>query len=148
MTAGRESNLRRAEHPVGLSYALVDPSNAGASLGIYAVPFPGGELQSRSLNPNGPLNYAQLSPMTGKPEQLGSFFDATTGRLSKQVVNVQNTWPKAGVVGAAGSNNFAFPVIVDTFSDGLPILYYRRSPGVETPPTDADGTTAKPAAYY
>ena len=51
-----------------------------------------------------------------------------------------------GLFNSSGSPTEFLPVVVDSFPDALPILYYRRNPGVDVPSASANSSV--PAAYY
>lgn len=136
---------------LGMSYSMATSP--------IKVPLPFTGSPTMYVDPNTPgtvIDHARYKA-DGNPEQLSSFFDANSRQISKfntGTVPPAATWPPAGVVGSAGSNTFNFPVPVDTFNDGLPILYYRRTPGVDKPTgqstvvSDAAFAAASPFAYY
>ncbi|HEY4330474.1 MAG TPA: prepilin-type N-terminal cleavage/methylation domain-containing protein [Phycisphaerae bacterium] len=129
---------------LGLSFGMYGPSSAPPAPTGSSLPMPTNlSLKVYPNSPNGPVNYANINP-TGKADQLPPFFDATASQISKP--GVLGTWPATGIAGGAGSN-FPFPVIVDSFPDALPILYFRRSPGVDVPPVGSTKTSGV-ASYY
>ncbi len=138
---------------LGMSYSMVtSTSSPPANL-------PGGSFKVEPNKPGTVINYANQRP-DGSAEQFSSFYDVTFKQLSNPAPppsspppNAQ--WLASGVIGAAPSTNqFTFPVIVDTFSDALPILYYRRTPGVDKPSGNVQVaiagpySAAAPYAYY
>jgi prepilin-type N-terminal cleavage/methylation domain-containing protein len=100
---------------LGLSYGIVSGSGAMA--------IPGASVQVKSLQVTGPVDYASRRP-DGSFEQLPAFF----GPTAKQVF-------------AFTSSAFRLPVPVDSFPDGLPILYYRRNVGTD------NSTSGSPPGY-
>ena len=66
----------------------------------------------------------------GRPEHFSAFFSPSAKQLSPADAG-GTTWPNGGIAGGSTGNDFAFPVVIDTYPDALPILYYRRTPGVE-----------------
>jgi len=127
---------------LGLSYTMYDSAQAPA--GSLAL---GSGYSVDPTNAKGPVNLANRGP-TGAYEQLNSFFTVTARNVSPPSPGVPPTWPAGGFPGIApgAGNNFNFPVLVDTYPDALPILYYRRSPGVSMP-VAADNNNA-PAGYF
>src|SRR5207302_1105323 len=91
------------------------------------------KLFAEPNKPGNVTNFANVRP-DGFPESLPAFFDPAPKNLSKPSGGVSPalTWSPSGVKGSQ-PNNFNFPVLVDTFTDALPILYYRRTPGVDKP---------------
>lgn len=144
-TSGSGKQLSGAQNLlIGLTLGMSQTSTGATSVKI--APGMNGTYYSDPNVRNGPVNYAAMDP-TGKFQQLSPFFDAPDKELSTAVnPNLSlKTWPAAGV-STDVPNACNLPVIVDTFTDGLPILYFRRTPGVETPVA----TAALPvsAAYY
>ena len=138
-TAGSSKALSGSQNLLmGLSYAMTTGSAS------VTLPFASG-MSVDLTKANGPVNWATRDA-NNNPEQLASFFDGI-GSVSKP--SSGTTWPNTGVSGGTGSN-FQFPVIVDAFPDGLPILYYRRRPGVDTPAVGKTYSTASAnvAGYY
>jgi hypothetical protein len=123
---------------LGLSYAMTP--NTGAF--NFSIPGSSPALFVDTSHSVGPINYAALQA-SGLYPQLPAFFSPTLQQLSTPIS--PNVWPAGGIAGASGTS-FAFPVITDTFPDALPILYYRRTPGVTSPVTS--GNVATVAAYY
>jgi prepilin-type N-terminal cleavage/methylation domain-containing protein len=135
---------------LGLSYSMIAPPPYNPvpppTSPVINLPFWNG-ARVECNNPGTVINYANIRP-DGSPEKFGAFFDVSAKTLSKPnpgPTAPNLTWPNGGVAGA-GTNNFAFPVPVDTFSDGLPILYYRRTPGVNGVALSYSPTT--PSGYY
>jgi type II secretory pathway pseudopilin PulG len=86
--------------------------------------------------PTGPINNGQ---------QLSAFFTVRTIQMTAGS-GTPPTWPAGGIGGAANAK-LAFPVVIDTFQDPLPVLYYRRTPGVEISSINASKlAAAAPAA--
>jgi len=112
-TAGNQKSMSGAQNMLlGLSYAMLQT----AQTGTIAIPFANGPQPF--VNPTmatGPINYASTNVLTGGGQQLSPFFTVTPKNTA--------TIP---------ANSFAFPVVMDAFSDPLPILYYRKVPGVDT----------------
>ena len=121
---------------LGLSYALTNV-NADNKV-IFPLPT-GAPVDPTFKNVNlgsitGPKDLASVKP-DGSFEQLSPFFAPTT----KQIFDFYPSNKFA-------MNTFKCPVPIDAFPDGLPILYYRRTVGVETAAKWklSDG----PAGYY
>jgi hypothetical protein len=85
-------------------------------------------------SPVGPRDLGSLRP-DGSPEQLAPFFAPSTNQVAVP----------SGLI----SNSSPFPVVVDNYPDALPILYFRRTPGIETPAVAAtrDPNVGKLGAY-
>jgi len=118
---------------IGLSYSIL---SSGSSI---TAKIPGGAPSFNYVKPSapsGPTDFASLKP-DGSPEQLSPFFTPT----SKQIFDFYPTNNFA-------NNKFSFPVVVDPFPDGLPILYYRRTVGVETAAKTGVANPASPGGYY
>jgi prepilin-type N-terminal cleavage/methylation domain-containing protein len=137
---------------LGLTYIAynVDPTATRPK----AVKIPGVMVWADPTNMSGPANLGNVKP-DGSYEQLSAFFEPTSKQLSKATDTANTVWPPTGVDGTPASygTNFAFPVVVDAFRDGLPILYYRRSTGVEVASTagtivDTSSTNPAIAPYY
>jgi type II secretory pathway pseudopilin PulG len=110
---------------LGLTFAM-KPANPGGA----AVNVPGSSVWVDPTQPGGPINYANIDP-NGQYSQLSAFFSPSALQISRPKVDTTNVWDASGLPNSsAGNNSFAFPVLVDAFPDALPILYYRRSPGV------------------
>ncbi len=135
---------------LGLSYAFV-PAKTGAAV---QIPFNAGPAYADPNKPNGPIDYSQPNPIVPSTfKQVPQYVDITAKNITPPSGGTapNATWPAAGIAGAGTTlgTDIAFPTFVDTFPDALPILYYRRTPGVENNiPQLAYGGTANPAAYY
>jgi prepilin-type N-terminal cleavage/methylation domain-containing protein len=122
---------------LGLSYSVVSPAPANSvALPTGAANVPTGPTYSASGAPfvapsvaAGPTNYGVVDP-NGRPEHFSAFFSPSAKQLSPADAG-GTTWPNGGIAGGSTGNDFAFPVVIDTYPDALPILYYRRTPGVE-----------------
>jgi len=121
---------------LGLSFALYPP---GFTL-LDPVPVPTGGFADPTI-PQGPINYGVTGP-TGASPQLKPFYSVTAKNISSPLPGTKPpAWPPGGFGGVdTNVNNFKFPVPIDTYPDALPILYYRRSPGVTVPVAGADTT--------
>jgi prepilin-type N-terminal cleavage/methylation domain-containing protein len=97
---------------LGLSYGFATSGGTGPT-------FPWGGGAALSSQAGGPKDYASMKP-DGNYEQLGAFFEPG----ANQVFDFTSNQTLAG-------NTFKLPVVVDAFTDGLPILYYRRTVGSE-----------------
>jgi len=135
---------------LGLSFTMTVGSTANNAVVVAGTSGSPGIFVDPTL-PEGVVNFAHILP-NGKPEQLRSFLDTNPKMLSVSTTAAGKvTWPAGGVAGAnvvgitGPGTPFAFPVPVDGFPDALPILYYRRSPGIDSPTTSVDITT--PGAY-
>lgn len=114
---------------IGLSFPML-PTGAVQLPGGGAVPTSAGTPSTGIyVNPTlaeGPRNYAKGNLMF---EALPPFYPVNTQSLSATAT--PNAWPQGGFAGAlTGANKLAFPVLVDSYGDPLPILYYRRTPGI------------------
>lgn len=129
--SGAQNLLLGLSYAVGPSGTLNIPFASGAG---HVSPTPAGP----GTGPNGPINYAAANPLfPGQGQQLQPFFAVSPKNIGPPS---NGPWPAGGISGGAGSgNSFNFPVIVDAFSDGLPILYYRRTPGVDSSIADNPG---------
>jgi prepilin-type N-terminal cleavage/methylation domain-containing protein len=144
---------------LGLSYAMVQ-TNLATGQPLPSPPFASGWR----VNPNTPgsvSNFATIGP-TGNAEQLSSFFDVSPQQISSPVsgqFQANAVWNATGIAttgATAGTGNaFKFPVVVDTFPDALPVLYYRRTPGVDGPQpsvghvvSQSAYNAAQPYAYH
>jgi type II secretory pathway pseudopilin PulG len=142
LTAGNQKKMSGAQNLLlGLSYTMIDPT---AVYNGTKIQIPGMTHFVDPTKASGCTDYSSPKP-DGTYDQH-SFFDPTAKQLSKP--KTATTWDMGGTeISPAGSNQFAFPVIVDTFTDGLPILYYRRTPGVEVPVTSVNAAGGA-AGYY
>lgn len=150
-TTGNSNKISGAQNlALGLIYGMVDatpPKATPATPPYVKLPFAtaSNPFYSNPTSPTGPTNFGNIKP-DGNPEQVSPFFEPTAKQLSKPTSD-PSVWPAAGVAGAqAVGNTFAFPVLVDPYPDGLPILYYRRNPGVDSPATDVPAPGA--GSYY
>jgi len=139
---------------LGLSYPIV--SNSSYTLPppappttIVCPPLPKGLGSAEPtykwadcFAPTGPVDLASQKP-DGSFEHLPPYLAPTAKQLFDFSTN--NTF--AGM-SFAGHNVFKFPVVIDTFPDGLPILYYRRTVGVEEPAKPGQPNSLIPAGYY
>jgi type II secretory pathway pseudopilin PulG len=100
----------------------------------YPMPSPPTWPFAVPTSPTGPIDYASQKP-DGTYEQCAPFF---TDKNIKTVT------------GATNNGYPSFPVIVDAFNDALPILYYRRTPGVNSSPvvSSAFNSGTSPSSYY
>jgi len=127
---------------MGLSYTIY-PGTPPNTLQISA---------SFSVDPttaSGPNNLAVVSP-TGAPEHLKPFYTVSPSKITPAATTTPTTtYVNGGFKGidTTVNNTFKFPVLLDTYPDALPILYYRRSPGVSFP-VASDNMQAGDAAYY
>jgi type II secretory pathway pseudopilin PulG len=143
---------------LGLTYTLFESSStmlpfATPALGSPSAPYqvPGSASWNVrcSLNPtvplaNGPLDYAALDP-AGKATQLSPFFEPSASQAFDFAY--ANKAPLA--FNTLDNNTFGVPAVADAFPDGLPILYYRRTPGTDTPVGDKDVlNNSTPSGYY
>jgi type II secretory pathway pseudopilin PulG len=135
-----------ADAPTGTQNLLL-----GLSFTSYAAPkslpseckvaINGTAVYIDAANPMGPTDVAN----GGK--QYGAFFtptakDLTAGTQSGAVY----TWSSGGIAGASVSTAAKMPTIIDRFADPLPILYYRKVPGVDgTATATGSKVTAQPA---
>jgi len=151
VTAGAGKVMSGAQNLLlGLSYAM-KPAAAGPN----AVVIPGlaGPAYVDPTAQGGPINYGVVKP-DGFNEQLAAFFEPTSKQLSPSTGTGPVSWPAAGIVTTTtGTNTFRFPVIVDSFRDGMPILYYRRSTGVDVSAStgaivDTSSAPTMVAPYY
>jgi type II secretory pathway pseudopilin PulG len=97
---------------------------------------PDGTLSDIYVNPQhaeGPYNYAQKGA-NGRYEPLKPYITVTPKNITEPK---DGDWAKGHPAGVAGAkttyNNFNFPVFVDNYPDALPVLFYRRTPGVTGP---------------
>lgn len=98
-----------------------------------STPFASGIVGDTVMSPNLMDYSVQALGKTGKP------FAAPLS-LKKSDIYIDQTLPNCYMAVLA-----KFPVIVDRFADPLPILYYRKNPGMDTmPPTLNAGSVA----YY
>jgi len=109
---------------MGLSYPMTNvvgtalPSNGPAAY-----------FGTITTNPSGPADLGSFTP-NNLPRTHTPFYSPSTKELSPQV---SGAWPGGGITGAlaVGSSPLVnFPTILDRYGDAMPILYYRRSPGV------------------
>ena len=131
---------------MGLSYAL----NLTAPATSVSVPGSSPTLYIDPTSPSGPqdLGNFQMVGTSAIYRQSPPFYSGANREISPS--NSSTTWPAGGIAGATAINNFGFPVILDRFSDPLPILYYRRLPQTDGSGTGAGqtivGTAKSPAA--
>ena len=112
---------------------------------------------------NTPIDYGNYLGLVGTPtpttpmfRQYPAFYNPTSKELSPMTVGspTATAWAAGGVPGAlqlGSTPAIAFPTVLDRFPDALPLLYFRRTQGVDTPAVVPDGgTTAAPVvgAYY
>jgi len=150
---------------LGLTYALREPADVAPNV-VATTGFPAVQLGSVPpaviINwidptvPNGPLDRGSQSPSNAY-NQLSPFFTPTKRELSPSTTPSSQLWLPTGIAAntAIPFNKFNFPTIIDHFPDPLPILYYRKTPGVEGTATAVDnkgnvqiqaaGTAAAPA---
>jgi prepilin-type N-terminal cleavage/methylation domain-containing protein len=129
---------------LGLTYTLQDKSSPLPVTGVSPSRYVRTELPPAQPTPlvSGPLDYAQTDP-AGNPTQLSPFFEPGPGQTFEFYKGKGASYNKLGA-----GNTFPLPVAVDTFMDGLPILYYRRTPGNELA-SDANAySSASPKGYY
>jgi type II secretory pathway pseudopilin PulG len=152
-TTATSNKISGAQNLVlGLCYPMLDSGPIQLPPAGRTVPKADGTVSTGIFvnpgSPVGPYNYAQRG--ASKPyEELKPFFNLTANSLTLPTNNNWSNGPAAGITGAdaASGNTFNFPVFVDNFPDALPILYYRRLPGVSTPAA-RDNPTGGLAAYY
>jgi type II secretory pathway pseudopilin PulG len=142
---------------LGLSYRTVQnswfgppPKHDGANAANYIQIGTSG-YYTDPTHAAGPINGLVVRP-DGDFEQLAPYFSPSNNQISTQV---GTTWPNSGITNTIpGSNTFAFPVIMDAYPDALPILYFRRTPGVDFVPGTSPhalaalNPTATPSAPY
>jgi hypothetical protein len=129
---------------LGLSYPIVQTSPNPP--GIVVLPAGTGTPKLDSLyykvnvtTPAGPVDFASVKP-DGTFEQLAAYFEPTASQIYR--------YPKDMLPSNNWGGDFGFPVVVDPFSDGLPILYYRRTVGVENPAAVGMAGSVTPAPGY
>jgi type II secretory pathway pseudopilin PulG len=92
----------------------------------------------KSAQTSGPTDFSTIRP-DGNPEQLAPYFEPTPNQIADLTTLNSNF---------GGMNNFKLPVPVDAFSDGLPILYYRRSAGTEVAANTGVAAPGNVCGYY
>jgi len=127
---------------LGLSYPILSTTTA------KTIQIPGATGSLKYVDPNtpsGPVDFASLKP-DGNPEQLGPFFTPA----AKQTFDLYpaNKFSTNSFDVTAPLPGRSFPVVVDAFPDGLPILYYRRNVGVETPAVAGAASASNIGGYY
>ena len=117
---------------LGLSYNLVGPNSiypASATHPSACQVAITGSVPTNDIdaaNPTGPTDVAN----GGK--QYPAFFTPTSKDLTAGTPSAGTyTWNPGGISGSGVASAAKFPTIIDRFADPLPILYYRRTPGVD-----------------
>jgi type II secretory pathway pseudopilin PulG len=140
LTAAKSAKISGTQNLLlGLSYTVGGKSSSwtipGTSAYVTSTGSP--DLIPRPMpQALGPVDYASIKP-DGSPEQLSLYFEPTPSQLA--------------YIDSDKINTFKFPTLVDTFQDGLPILYYRRTVGSGNPVTEATysaGAPTPPSYYY
>ncbi len=157
-TAGAANKVSGAQNLLmGLSYAVFPPAPFGTPIPVNPLP-PGNATQWRvGLTATGPVNWAVIRP-DGNGEQLSPFFSPGPSQVSQNFTGGAfyagvNVITSGGAPAMNTFNNFNnFPVIVDSYPDSMPILYYRRTPGVDVNSANAallaSPDPSTPAPYY
>lgn len=108
---------------LGMTYAL---STTTSTAGVAVPTSQTITLYADPTQPNGPADLAQ-SPA----KQYNAFFSPSTRELSPTGAS---GWLPGGIGGCAalpGFASLAFPTVLDRFPDQLPVLYFRRTPGID-----------------
>jgi prepilin-type N-terminal cleavage/methylation domain-containing protein len=120
---------------VGLSYSM-KTSVAGMTAPSAVIP----GTTALFVDMSQPTAVADLG---NSSKSYPAFYTVTQKELSPPTTPGGIAWYAGGINGSSG---WAFPTIIDRFNDALPILYYRRTPGVDGAATSAGGViTAQPA---
>jgi prepilin-type N-terminal cleavage/methylation domain-containing protein len=111
---------------LALCYSPYGTSKAGTTPSECKVSISGTAVYIDAANPTGPTDFANGN------KQYPAFFtptskDITAGTLS----GTTYTWNPGGISGSGVASAAKMPTIIDRFADPLPILYYRRTPGVD-----------------
>src|ERR1035437_2556326 len=88
------------------------------------VAIPAGSAEVNPSDTSGPIDYSATPPRSHI-----SYYTPTAKEMSAPLST--GAWDTGGVTGAGTTAYFKFPTILDRYPDAMPILYYRRSPGVE-----------------
>jgi type II secretory pathway pseudopilin PulG len=83
---------------------------------------------------------------TGSTQQTFQFYQPRNGELTSTLAGAAQA---AGASGTYSTGATVLPTMLDHFPDALPILYYRRTPGVVSPTIgEWPGNPSAVAAYY
>jgi hypothetical protein len=139
-TSGSATKVNGAQNlMLGLTYSFTQPPTPLSSI---TLPYPANaslRLKGGSADPSGPTNYAVIRP-DGQPEQQSAYFSPTPAQVAND--------GGPNKVTATGLND-KMPMVIDNFPDPLPVLYFRRTPGVESPSVRHVGEAANTVgAYY
>jgi prepilin-type N-terminal cleavage/methylation domain-containing protein len=133
---------------LGLSFSILTPSSGTAPVQIPGSGTYNGALATFFADPANPtavLDYSNLDSSTPpKPRSYPPFYTITSKEIAPPTPSNTSAWYPGGIQGSTGT--WAFPTILDHFNDQLPILYYRKAPGVDGTGTAAAGKiTAQPS---
>jgi prepilin-type N-terminal cleavage/methylation domain-containing protein len=120
---------------LGLSYSM-KTSVAGMTAPSATIP---GVVTPLFVDMSQPTAVADLA---NNSKSYPAFYTITQKELSPPTTPGGIAWYAGGINGSSG---WAFPTILDRFNDALPILYYRRTPGVDGTATVSGGVVTAQA---